>query len=65
MASRPLHFFWILDCSGSMAFDGKMEALNLAFGPDREEHRISLGVRELGGHGSDLPVDREKRKRRR
>lgn len=30
MASRPLHFFWILDCSGSMAIDGKMEALNLA-----------------------------------
>ena len=27
---RPLHFFLLLDCSGSMAADGKMQALNTA-----------------------------------
>lgn len=30
MASRPLHFIWIADCSGSMAADGKIQALNHA-----------------------------------
>jgi len=30
LASRPLHFIWIADCSGSMGIDGKMEALNQA-----------------------------------
>jgi uncharacterized protein YegL len=30
LASRPLHFFWIADCSGSMAHDGKIQALNNA-----------------------------------
>lgn len=30
MASRPLHFIWIADCSGSMAADGKIQALNIA-----------------------------------
>jgi uncharacterized protein YegL len=30
LASRPLHFIWILDCSGSMKIDGKIEALNTA-----------------------------------
>ncbi len=30
LASRPLHFVWIADCSGSMAFDGKIQALNNA-----------------------------------
>jgi uncharacterized protein YegL len=29
LASRPLHFFWIVDCSGSMQGD-KIEALNYA-----------------------------------
>lgn len=29
MASRPLHFFWVVDCSGSMAGD-KIDALNHA-----------------------------------
>lgn len=28
LASRPLHFIWIADCSGSMSLDGKMDALN-------------------------------------
>ena len=30
MATRPLHFIWICDCSGSMAVDGKIQALNNA-----------------------------------
>jgi uncharacterized protein YegL len=30
LAKRPLHFVWIVDCSGSMASDGKIQALNNA-----------------------------------
>ena len=30
IATRPLHFFWIADCSGSMSIDGKIQALNTA-----------------------------------
>jgi uncharacterized protein YegL len=30
LASRPLHFIWITDCSGSMAANGKIQALNNA-----------------------------------
>jgi uncharacterized protein YegL len=30
LASRPLHFIWIADSSGSMAHDGKIQALNTA-----------------------------------
>ena len=30
LASRPLHFFWVVDCSGSMSYDGKMEVVNTA-----------------------------------
>ncbi|GAP94460.1 protein kinase domain-containing protein [Leptolyngbya sp. NIES-2104] len=30
MATRPLHFIWICDCSESMAIDGKIQALNTA-----------------------------------
>ena len=30
LARRPLHFIWILDCSGSMIYDGKIQQLNLA-----------------------------------
>ncbi len=30
MATRPLHFIWLLDCSGSMQTDGKIQALNNA-----------------------------------
>ena len=30
MSTRPLHFIWILDCSGSMAVDGKIQTLNHA-----------------------------------
>jgi len=30
MAKRPLHFMWLVDCSGSMDNDGKIQALNNA-----------------------------------
>ena len=30
LSSRPLHFIWICDCSGSMNTDGKIQALNNA-----------------------------------
>jgi uncharacterized protein YegL len=30
IAARPLHFIWIADCSGSMSYDGKIQALNTA-----------------------------------
>ena len=30
LATRPLHFIWITDCSGSMSIDGKIQALNNA-----------------------------------
>ena len=30
LASRPSHFFWVVDCSGSMSYDGKMEVVNTA-----------------------------------
>jgi uncharacterized protein YegL len=30
LARRPLHFFFLVDCSGSMGFDGKIQALNTA-----------------------------------
>lgn len=30
LATRPLHFIWICDCSGSMGVDGKIQSLNNA-----------------------------------
>lgn len=30
LATRPLHFIWICDCSGSMSTDGKIQSLNNA-----------------------------------
>ena len=30
LATRPLHFFWVCDCSGSMQQDGKIQSLNAA-----------------------------------
>lgn len=30
LATRPLHFIWICDCSGSMSVEGKIQALNYA-----------------------------------
>ena len=30
MDHRPVHFFWLLDCSSSMSVNGKISALNFA-----------------------------------
>ena len=30
LASRPIHFFWVVDCSGSMSYDGKINIVNNA-----------------------------------
>lgn len=30
LTTRPLHFIWICDCSGSMSVDGKIQELNFA-----------------------------------
>lgn len=30
LATRPLHFIWIVDCSGSMKLDGKIQVVNYA-----------------------------------
>lgn len=30
LSTRPLHFIWICDCSGSMAANGKIQSLNTA-----------------------------------
>jgi uncharacterized protein YegL len=30
MDFRPVHFFWLLDCSGSMSVNGKISSLNFA-----------------------------------
>ena len=30
LASRPLHFFWVVDCSGSMFSEGKIGTVNNA-----------------------------------
>lgn len=30
VSQRPLHFYWVADCSGSMGIDGKIQALNVA-----------------------------------
>lgn len=30
LTTRPLHFFWICDCSGSMSLNGKIQSLNNA-----------------------------------
>ena len=38
LASRPLHFFWIVDCSGSMA-GKKMQELNFAIKESLPEMR--------------------------
>lgn len=40
LATRPLHFIWICDCSGSMSVDGKIQQLNYAIGnaiPDMQK----------------------------
>ncbi|MFO1003719.1 MAG: hypothetical protein U0936_25590 [Planctomycetaceae bacterium] len=42
LASRPLLFEWIVDCSGSMSVNGKMDALNTAIRKALPEmHRVA------------------------
>ena len=35
MAKRPLNFFWVVDCSGSMSVDNKMQQVNYAIQYER------------------------------
>jgi uncharacterized protein YegL len=51
LAARPLHFFIIADCSGSMAADGKMQALNNAI---RETLPHLVDVANQNPHASML-----------
>ena len=56
VATRVLHFFWLVDCSGSMKVDGKIQALNHAIGEAiphmrkaaEENPNATLLVRALG-----------------
>jgi uncharacterized protein YegL len=43
LSSRPLHFILIADCSGSMAVDGKIQALNTAIREALPEMRKVAG----------------------
>ena len=43
LASRPLHFIWIADCSGSMGVDGKIQSLNNAIREAIPEMRATAG----------------------
>lgn len=43
MRHRPLHFFWLLDCSGSMSMDGKIGQLNYAIRETIPEMRQVAG----------------------
>lgn len=51
LAERELHFFWLVDASGSMSVDGKMAQLNTAIRgaiePLREEAARGVGVAVL------------------
>lgn len=51
LAQRPLHFFLLADCSGSMAADGKMSALNSAV---REALPHLVDVADSNPHGRML-----------
>jgi uncharacterized protein YegL len=59
---RPLHFIWLLDMSGSMGVDGKIQALNTAIDEtlpqlreDAQDHpQARLFIRALGF--ADRPV---------
>jgi uncharacterized protein YegL len=46
MASRPLHFFWLADGSGSMRVEGKIQALN---------HAIREAIPHMRGAAYDNP----------
>jgi uncharacterized protein YegL len=43
MAYRPVHFFWLLDCSTSMSINGKIGALNFAVHEAIPEMRQAAG----------------------
>ena len=43
MAYRPVHFFWLLDCSTSMSINGKIASLNFAVGEAIPEMRQAAG----------------------
>src|SRR3954471_8026223 len=72
IAARPLHFFWVADTSGSMAYHGKIQALNAAVRESlpemkriaRENPNVHLRIRVLE-FGSEVrwvvgePVDVE------
>ena len=45
LASRPLHFFWMVDCSGSM-YGEKIGAVN---------HAIQSTIPEMADAASDNP----------
>lgn len=51
LARRPLHFFVVADCSGSMASDGKIQALNTAL---RETIPHLVDVASLNPHAEVL-----------
>ena len=42
LATRPLHFIWICDCSGSMSVDGKIQQLNYAYRYEDRYIRVFL-----------------------
>lgn len=46
MSTRPLHFVWIVDCSGSMSIEGKIQSLNNAVRESIPPH-AQRGGREL------------------
>src|ERR1700742_4871716 len=52
MARRQLHFVWILDVSGSMRADGKIQALNVAI----SEALPSLRAAAQGNMSADVMV---------
>lgn len=43
MATRPLHFIWLCDVSGSMSVDGKIESLNTAIRESIPEMQKAAG----------------------
>ena len=55
LAARPLHFFIVADCSGSMAADGKMQALNNAI---RETLPHLVDVANQNPHAAARALDR-------
>lgn len=66
LAAKPMHMFWLLDVSGSMAVDGKIESLNDAMAEAveavREAVKENPGVQVLArvitfAHGADWHIE--------